>query len=455
MAARLRDPLVLLAMLTVLSLGARVAFLSEPCRKPCRSAADHVLIFDEQYYVNAARVIAGIHPPAGAPYARAPLGTDPNAEHPQLAKLIIAGSIELFGDGPFAWRIGAVLFGSLTLLGLYALVRAAGGGRWLALGSSALMACDNLFIVHGRIGTLDIFAAALMIWGATFYLRGRPLAAGAVIGVGTCMKLVAPYVLIALAVLELLRSRTEGREGEADWRSLGGCAVIAAGVFVGLLAVLDRIAPAYDPGAGKRITGGPLAHLSHMVSYASTQASPGGPHGIASYPWQWLGDYKPIVYLNINPARPTPGLSGIHPAAHFLGMISPPIMLVGLPSLLLAGLGLLRLGRARPRRRWPPRLLRLAHLLRPAHLWRLAPRPSGVAVVALAWFLGTFLPFELLSLFWSRTSYLYYMVIVMPGVYMAAAELIARSGVGRKVIAGWAFTVVMAAVLMYPFTPLP
>ena len=31
-----------------------------------------------------------------------------------------------------------------------------------------------------------------------------------------------------------------------------------------------------------------------MISYAAGQASPRGPHGIASYPWQWLGDYKPI-----------------------------------------------------------------------------------------------------------------------------------------------------------------
>jgi predicted membrane-bound dolichyl-phosphate-mannose-protein mannosyltransferase len=435
MAARLRDPLVLLAVLSVLSLAARIAWLSEPCHQPCRSASDHTLIFDEQYYVNAARVIAGIRPPAGSPYAHAPLGTDPNAEHPQLAKLIMAGSIELFGDGPFAWRIGSIVFGSLALLGLYALVRAAGGSRWLALGTSALMAADNLLIVHGRIGTLDIYATALMIWAGVFYLRGRPLAAGAAIGVGACMKLVAPYVLIVLAMLELLRSRTQGRERGARWRPFVACAAAAGGVFLALLALIDRIAPPYDPSTGKQITGGPFAHLAHMVSYASGQSSPHGPHGIASYPWQWLGDYKPIVYLNINPARPAPGLTGIHPAVHFLGMVSPPIMVLALPSLVLAALGLARTLPARAR--------------------RLAPRPSKVAVVGLAWFLGTFLPFVLLSALWSRTSYLYYMVIVMPGIYIAVAELIARCGVGRRAIAGWGFAVLIAAILMYPLTPLP
>ena len=94
MAARLQSlsdrrpslPLVLLVVLCLASVGMRAAWLGDPCRSPCRSASDHVLVFDESYYVNAARVIAGIHPPPRSTYAAAPLGVDPNAEHPQLAK---------------------------------------------------------------------------------------------------------------------------------------------------------------------------------------------------------------------------------------------------------------------------------------------------------------------------------------------------------------------------------
>ncbi|MBV8217554.1 MAG: hypothetical protein JO325_03745, partial [Solirubrobacterales bacterium] len=93
-------PLWLLGAVLVISFAARVAWIAEPCHSPCREPADHLLIFDEDYYVNAARVIDRIKPPAGAPYANSPLGTDPNSEHPPVAKLIIAGGIELFGDGP-------------------------------------------------------------------------------------------------------------------------------------------------------------------------------------------------------------------------------------------------------------------------------------------------------------------------------------------------------------------
>ena len=56
-----------------------------------------------------------------------------------------------------------------------------------------------------------------------------------------------------------------------------------------------------------------FGHIRYMLHYASHQTSPHGPQGIASYPWGWLVDIKPILYLNINPQRPVPGLFHVHP----------------------------------------------------------------------------------------------------------------------------------------------
>jgi 4-amino-4-deoxy-L-arabinose transferase-like glycosyltransferase len=437
-------PLALLAVVSVLSLGARLAWLDDPCRSPCKTAADHTLIFDETYYVNAARVIAGVRPPSGAPYAGAPAGVDPNSEHPQLAKLVIAASIELFGDGPLAWRLGSVVLGSIAILGMFALVRAAGGGRWQALGASALMAADNLLLVHSRIGTLDVYVLAAMLWGVALYLRGRPLAAGVTLGIGACAKLVAPYALLVIGLLEALRFLLAHRGVEsyslrALARRIGLCVASAVGVFFGLLAVLDRLAPPYDPNANTRLSGGPFGHFAHMLSYSAAQTSPHGPRGIASYPWQWFGDYKPIVYLNIDPSSPTRGLNHIHPAVHFLGVVSPPILLLGLPGLLVAAY---TVSRAR------------ASGLGAAGAAS-AAGADGVPLLALAWFAGTWLPFELLSLLVDRTSYLYYMVIVMPGLYLAAVHLVARWRPRTWVLVGWGALVIAAAIVMYPLTPLP
>jgi predicted membrane-bound dolichyl-phosphate-mannose-protein mannosyltransferase len=437
-------PLLVLLIVSVLSLGARALLLDEPCQSPCTTAQDHTMIFDEAYYVNAARVIAGIRPPNGQHYSDAPLGTDPNAEHPQGAKLIMAAAIEIFGDGPFAWRIGSLIMGTIAILGMYALVRSAGGGPRSALCATVLMACDNLLLVHGRIGTLDIYVVAGMIWAVALYLRGRPLLAGLALALAECFKLVAPYILAVLLLVELGRvivARRErlGPEQEWGWRpalarwlAMG---FVSTGVFVGLLGVMGEIAPPYADAEARLITGGPFTHISHMITYAGQQVSVHGPQGIASYPWQWLIDLKPIVYLRINPSLPGQGLYAIHPVSDFLGMINPAIVVVGMPALVFA-------------------------------LYRFLRRRStgsgrGVAdvqlaIVSVAWFIGTWTPFAFLSAVDQRTSYIYYMVVVMPGIYLAATYVASLAWRRRRRwlsggVGAWGLAVLAAAVLMYPF----
>jgi 4-amino-4-deoxy-L-arabinose transferase-like glycosyltransferase len=436
-------PLLALAVVSVLSLAARGLLLDEPCQSPCNQAGQHTMIFDEAYYVNAARVMAGIHPPTGDHYAQAPLGTDPNAEHPQGAKLIMAAAIELFGDGPFAWRIGSLVMGSIAILGMFVLVRSAGGGRRSALLASALMACDNLLLVHGRIGTLDIYAVAAMIWGVALYLQGRPVLAGLALAIGDCFKLVAPYAILILGLIELGRviARARDHAGSDEWRPwpaltrFVSTTFTSVGVFVGLLAIMDQVAPPYADAEARLISGGPFDHISHMINYAVQQVSPHGPMGIASYPWQWLVDLKPIVYLRINPSLPGHGLFAIHPVSAFFGMVSPPILLLALPALAFGFYRFLRRRRPGDGR---------------------STADQQMAIVGVAWFIGAWLPFELQSLVDQRTSYLYYMVVVMPGIYVAVTYLVALGWRRRRTwLSGltliWGLAVVVAVVLMYPF----
>jgi hypothetical protein len=80
---------------------------------------------------------------------------------------------------------------------------------------------------------------------------------------------------------------------------------------------------------------------------------------------------------------------------------------------------------------------------------------GDVSLVGLAWVLGTYIPYIVLSVVWHRTSYLYYMVIVMPGVYLILAALATRARDHRRLLWGWIVTIVIALVIMYPLTPLP
>jgi hypothetical protein len=194
------------------------------------------------------------------------------------------------------------------------------------------------------------------------------------------------------------------------------------------MALLDRASASFDDAAHKLVAGGPFGEIAHIISYAAAQTSPHGPTGIASYPWGWLIDYKPIVYLNINPAKPAPGLYDIYPAVHFLGLISPPILLLALPALALAGRQI------------------FVHPFRENY---------ELPALAIAWVAGTFLPFVFFSLALHRTTYLYYMVVVMPGLYVAVAWLLPRVWHWRKLTVLWITMVAIAAVIAYPLTPLP
>ena len=209
----------------------------------------------------------------------------------------------------------------------------------------------------------------------------------------------------------------------------------SVGVFVGLLAIMDQIAPPYADAEARLISGGPFDHISHMINYAVQQVSPHGPMGIASYPWQWLVDLKPIVYLRINPSLPGHGLYAIHPVSAFFGMVSPPILLLALPALAFGFYRFLRRRRPGDGR---------------------STADQQMAIVGVAWFIGTWLPFALQSLVDQRTSYLYYMVVVMPGIYVAVTYLVALGWRRRRTwLSGltliWGLAVVVAVVLMYPF----
>jgi 4-amino-4-deoxy-L-arabinose transferase-like glycosyltransferase len=422
-----RAPAIALALIVLYSLGARVLYLGEPCSSPCNAGSSHSLIFDEAYYVNAARVIVGIHPPSGSPYADAPLHKDPNAEHPQLAKLIIAGGIELFGDNPWGWRIGSLLFGLIAIVAMYALVRAARGSPWLAVGATAVMALDNLMLIHGRIATLDIYVVAMALIAAVFYVRGWALASGIALGVAACMKLVGLGVIPAFVLLEAFRvvwarGGSPGVRQTLRARAVPMLVMLAA-TFVTLslgLWLMDLLVPAYDPGTHITYAGNPFPHIGHMLSYAAQLKAIPNATGISSTPWQWLVDQVPIDYARVA-ANSVAG--GQTVASHALfaarGEINPFVIFLAIPALFVAI----------------------------AAAWY---ERDQVAALGAAWCLGTFIPFVIQASVFHRISYLYYMLLVMPGIYLVTARLFSPSRVPRAATLGWAVALVYGFIDLYP-----
>jgi predicted membrane-bound dolichyl-phosphate-mannose-protein mannosyltransferase len=312
---------------------------------------------------------------------------------------------------------------------MFALVRAAGGGPWLALGATAVLAADNLFTVHGRIATLDIYYLAFMLGGVALYLRRRPLLAGIVLGVGATTKLVGIYALFILGLLELGRWLTRRRreqapaDGRAPIEQLALCIVATGIAYAVVLQLLDMAVPAFDPGTGERLTNA-LEHTRHMLDYAVQLTSPHGPEGIASYPWAWLAGDGTIPYLTLDSTTTAGGeVVSRTTVVAFRGELNPFLLYLAIPALFAAA----------------------------ARAWR---DGDELDLLVLAWFAGTMVPFALQAIFQDRTTYLYYLLATLPAICLACARLFSARGVPRAAAAGWALALVVGFVNLYPFRTL-
>lgn len=125
--------------------------------------------------------------------------------HPPLGKFIIAGSIALFGDTPFAWRFMQSVLGiGIIFLG------AATWWEWTKekIGSllfATFLAVETMLIVYSRIGLMDgiqFFFILAVLWAAVRAKRGTDIWWVAILlGLAVSIKWVALAVLIPVAYI--------------------------------------------------------------------------------------------------------------------------------------------------------------------------------------------------------------------------------------------------------------
>ncbi|XYI03862.1 phospholipid carrier-dependent glycosyltransferase [Sorangium sp. So ce1128] len=158
-----------------------------------------------------------------------------NWEHPPLAKELMAVGIGIFGDRPLGWRYMSTLFGSLTLVGMYAWALALFADTRIALWAALITLVNQLLYVQARIGMLDTFMFAFLTWGAAAFTAtwrpGTPLRqirwllafSGLMFGFGTACKwfglipLAACIATVAvIRVLQRWRARFEAPDPD-DW----------------------------------------------------------------------------------------------------------------------------------------------------------------------------------------------------------------------------------------------
>ncbi len=407
----LRDPARALGLLLLVALVLRGIWLNVP----------NGSIFDEAYYVNAARVILGL--PATNHYEDAAPGFDPNTEHPALGKLLIAGSMAVFGDTGLGWRLPSVIAGMLALLAVYLIVRDTGRSAWLPVLVTGLVAFDNLTLVHGRIGTLDILVMAPLLIGSWLALRRRWILAGVAMGIALLIKITAIYGVGAVALYLLL---TEGpawwrarRIPMADIRGPVGFVVITFSIMLGGLTVLDATLSQFPS---------PVDHIARILTYGANLKAPitvGHCPEIDSRPWEWLFNDCQINYFRADTTvRTGDEIVDKFATIEFQGALNP-LLVSAIP---------------------------IATLFMGWFAWRTRDR---LALWAVSWAAANYLPYVLLALLTPRIMYIYYALPLVPAVAVALALLLTRAGLPRFVRWGYLGLYLVGFLALYPFRQVP
>lgn len=405
------DPVHVLVVVLVGAALLRLVWLTLPAG---------TLIFDEAYYVNAARAILGWPIADGAPYAGAVAGLDPNVEHPPLGKVLIAGTMLVFGDNGLGWRLPSVVAGLLALAALYRIVRATGGGVRLATLAVVVFSLDNLSFVHGRIGVLDMPALAAILVGAWLGLTRRPVLAGTAFAVGCLIKVTAVFGLLAYLLVVAIPLLERWRAGEGiglrDVRAPALAIVAWAVVALGGLWLLDREFTEFAT---------PLDHVRHMVGYAAALSGGPIPGGIASQPWDWIVNGGGFDYLRVGRDTLVDGeIVASRVTVQFQALLNP--VLIGSAALVVPFGLLLAVRRRDPLARW-----------------------------GLAWIAATYLPYYLLLAVSHRIMYFYYVLPVVPALSALTAVFLVRSRLPRPVVWGYLAALVVAYLALFPFRKVP
>ncbi len=372
------------------------------------------LIGDEVYYVQAARVLLGMpvvfhHLPGSAQS-----GLDPNAEHPPLAKLMMAACIWMFGDRDFAFRVPSVILGTLGIWLFHQIVLQLGGTPRQALFAAFALTFDNLTFVHGRIATLDVYIVTFSLLGTWLYFGSFFELAGLAFGVASACKINGFLGLLALFFYEGIRAFG------GPWRGyrkplwpLAITTLFCLAFFFAVLGALDCNWTTFRS---------PWAHVVSIVEFAKSMTRNGPPQGTESTPLQWWLNLGVMNYFTVTTSAN--GLSWT--SILFKGSMNEYLIFAAPFALLFAA------QRA------------------------LVPSASGsrLAAFCCASVVANYGPVFFAWARYARMSYIYYMLPSMPAIVAAIALL--GSGAGatplpRAVRWGYIAAILYAFCFSFPF----
>lgn len=407
------------------SLALRLAFIDVPpltthCEPAnCAGPWDLGLIFDEVYFINAARNIIGR--PMAFGYTNSVTNltdvyqkfTDPYPGHPPLAKLIVAFSALMLGENALAYRLPSAVFGTLLLLFLYLTVKRLASDQ-VALYAATILSFDTLTLIHSRIFMLDIFMVSFMVLGFYLFLRGRYVVAGMAIGLSALSKemgVIGIAIVITFLVLERASSHTlMTRESAMQAAKILLGFAVPVVLLAGLMTIWWNTTPWQDLA---RLGLYKVDHYNLDGSYVDV-GSDIPRSGIICPPWLWILNRNVIEYYSGT-------VGGL--VLSYVGEMNPMLIYLMLPGVAYSA--------------WS--------------YWRTRSR---LDLFALVWWVGTYVTMYPIA-FAGRSMYLFYMLPTMGAVSIMVASMMYHRSINSYVRGLYLFCLFVIMVLQFPLKLLP
>ncbi|MFW9942815.1 MAG: glycosyltransferase family 39 protein [Candidatus Thorarchaeota archaeon] len=238
------------------------------------------VIFDEYWYIPAARSFI-----MNKTYER--------PEHPPLGQLIIASGILAFGDKPIGWRIFSLLFGVMSLLSLYLIIKSFTKKENIALYTIILLAIEKMFITFSILAVLDIYFIFFLITSLLFFIKKRYLYSSLFFALSANCKITA-FFGIPIFFLTYIYNKNKSKFKILIWL------LFTIILFFLILEILDRLY------ANLSFTG-PWVSFQHFKYMLETHTSKNWDTTIKNPPWLWI----------INPGNYYLGNVSLFPFSYF------------------------------------------------------------------------------------------------------------------------------------------
>lgn len=269
-----------------------LVFIFAVVTKLTRLSTPKDFYFDEVYHAYTATLYLHGDKEAYNPYAKAPEGKAVEWTHPPLSKLIMAGTMKVFGENSFGWRIGSVIFGTAAIVATAVLAYTLFHSLTIALLSMLLMSLETLVLAQSRVAMNDSYFVFFMLIGLISYVhfkrepsRLKPLyLTGIALGLSLATKWTALYIFVIIA-LDLTRDLVwKGRwpKGASFLHMVVALALLPALIYIASYAQFFILGWGWED----------LGKLqSQMWNYHNNLTAT---HSYSSKPWQWLLNIRPV-----------------------------------------------------------------------------------------------------------------------------------------------------------------